>query len=366
MIVTMFSEATERTRAISIYSFVASAGASIGLLAGGVISQNLGWHWIFFVNVPIGIATGIAGWRWLERDRGIGLSHGADVIGAALITGALMIGVYAIVGTSASGWTSPQTLGLALLAFVLLCAFVVRESRTSNPLVPLGVFRSRTVSGANVVQLIVTAAMFGLFFLTSIYLERVLGLDAFFVGVGFLPISLSIGVLSLGASASLINRYGPRAVLLPGLALLAAGLCLLGAMPANSTYLVNILPALLLFGVGAGLCFPAIVTLAMSGSTARDSGVTSGLVNTSRQVGGSIGLAMLASISSSKTIDLLAAGSSQASALAGGIHVAYVAALVLVLGALVVAVTLLRGQPAGERDARRGVNRQAAPTAEVG
>jgi EmrB/QacA subfamily drug resistance transporter len=345
MIVTLFPEPGERTRAIGMYSFVASAGASIGLLAGGVISQSLGWHWIFIVNVPIGIATGIAAWRLLEHDRGIGFGQGADVPGAALITAALTIGVYAIVGADQLGWASTQTLALILASLVLLGAFLVRESRTSNPLLPLRIFRSRHVSGANAIQLVVTAAMFGIFFLTSIYLERVLGFDAFLVGIGFLPISLSIGALSLGTSASLITRFGARSVLVPGLGLMAGGLLLLSVMPPAATYLVNILPSLLLFGLGAGLTFPAVVTVAMSDSSARDSGLASGLVNTSRQVGGSLGLAMLASVSASRAGDLLANGSSPAAALTGGIHVAYAAGLLLIVGAISIAVLVLRGQP---------------------
>jgi predicted MFS family arabinose efflux permease len=303
--------------------------------------------------VPIGISTGIAAWRLLEHDHGIGFGQGADVPGAALITAALTIGVYAIVGTGQVGWASTQTLVLILASLVLLGAFVVRESRTSNPLLPLRIFRSRHVSGANAIQLVVTAAMFGVFFLTSIYLERVLGFDAFLVGIGFLPISLSIGALSLGTSAALITRFGPRSVLLPGLGLMAGGLLLLSAMPATATYLVNILPALLLFGLGAGLTFPAVVTIAMSDSSPQDSGLASGLVNTSRQVGGSLGLAVLASLSASRAGDLLAAGSNPAAALTGGIHAAYAGGLLLIGGAIAVAVLVLRGQPrtAGREDA---------------
>ena len=366
LIVTMFPAPQERTRAISLYSFVASAGASIGLLAGGVISQTLSWHWIFIVNVPIGIVTGIAAWRLLEHDRGIGLAEGADVPGAALITGALMLGVYTIIRGGDLGWTSVETLGLATLSVILLIGFVIRESRAARPLLSLGIFRSRQVSGANAIQLLVVAAMFGMFFLTSLYLQQVLGFDPLLVGVGFLPISVSIGVLSLGATASLINRFGAPAVLLPALGLEAAGLALLTSMPAGATYLGNILPGLLLFGIGAGLAFPSIVTLAMSGSTAHDAGLASGLVNTTRQVGGALGLAVLASISSSRAADLVAAGAGPVAALAGGIHVAYAIALVLVIGALLIAATVLRRSTTEVADDRARLPRPTTPSVEIG
>jgi EmrB/QacA subfamily drug resistance transporter len=345
MIVTMFPQPGDRARAISVYSFVASAGASIGLLAGGVLAQALSWHWIFFVNLPIGIVTFVAALRYLERERGIGLAEGADAPGAVLITAALMLGVYAIIRAGDNGWTSPETLAFALASLLALGAFIVRESRTSRPLLPLSVFRSRNLSGANAVMLLLGAAMFGMFFLTSIYLQRVLGLDTFGVGLAFLPVSLSIGALSLSVAAPLIMRFGARNVLLPALGLFAAGLGLLARLPADGSYFRDVLPSMVLFGTGAGLAFPSLVTVAMSDATHRDSGLASGMVNTTRQVGGAIGLAALAALSTSRTQEMLVAGSAQATALTDGFHVAFAVATVLMLGAVGVVAIVLR--PAG-------------------
>lgn len=224
MVVTMFSEPRERARAIGIYSFVAAAGASIGLLAGGFLTQALNWHWIFFVNIPIGIATAFFGLRLLESDRGIGLGKGADMVGAFLVTAALLLGVYTIIQTTDFGWGSAHTVGFGAAAIVSLIAFVVRESRIANPLVPLRSFRSRNVSGANVVLLLIFAALFGMFFLGSLYFQRVRGYDPLGIGLAFLPFSLSIAILSF-TSGPLITRFGARAVLLPSLALMVIGCC---------------------------------------------------------------------------------------------------------------------------------------------
>ena len=349
MIVTMFPEPGDRARAISVYSFVASAGASIGLLAGGVLAQALSWHWIFFVNLPIGIVTFVAALRYLQRDRGIGLAEGADAPGAALITAALMLGVYTIIRTSDLGWTSPQTLGLAVASIVALMAFILRESRTPRPLLPLAVFRSRNLSGANIAMVALAAAMFGMFFLTSLYLQRVLGMDSFGVGLAFLPVSLSIGALSLGLAAPLIVRFGARTVLLPALDLFAIGMGLLVRVPTEGSYLRDVLPSMVLFGTGAGLAFPSLVTLAMSDATGRDSGLASGLVNTTRQVGGAIGLAALAAVSTSRTQDALLAGTPQLAALVDGFHLAFLGAAGLLVATIVAVALMVRPQSESAR-----------------
>jgi EmrB/QacA subfamily drug resistance transporter len=346
MIVTMFPEPREQAMAMGIYSFVASAGASIGLLAGGLITQAINWHWIFFVNAPIGVVAAVLALRLLEPDPGLGLRAGADVLGAALVTAALMLGVYAIVGTVDHGWGSAHTLGLGAVAAALLAGFVARQATASRPLVPLRIFRSRNVSGANVVQALMVAGMLGMFFLATLYLQRVLHYDAVQTGAAFLPVSLGIGVLSLGFSARLITRFGARAVLLPGLALLVGGLVLLTGAPVGGDYMTDLLPAMVLLGAGAGLAFPALVTLAMSGATGADSGLASGLVNTTQQVGGALGLAVLATLSTSRTNHLLADGESAASALTGGYHLAFAIAAGLVLAAIVVAATVLRSERA--------------------
>ena len=344
MIVTMFPQPREQAMAIGIYSFVASAGASIGLLAGGLITQAINWHWIFFVNLPIGVAAAVLAARLLENDRGLGLSEGADIAGAALVTSALMLGVYTIVGTVDHGWGSAHTLGFGAAAIALLAGFVARQATASRPLVPLRIFRSRNVSGANVVQGLMVAGMFGMFFMGTLYLQRVLGYDAVQTGAAFLPVSVGIGVLSLGFSARLITRLGARAVLLPGLVLLVAGLVLLTGAPVGGNYVTDLLPALVLLGAGAGLSFPALVTLAMSGATAEDSGLASGLVNTTQQVGGALGLAVLATLSASRSSHLLADGESAASALTGGYHLAFAIGAGLVVAAIVVAALVLRSE----------------------
>jgi len=345
IIVTMFTEPREQAKAIGVFSFVASAGASIGLLAGGVLTQGIDWHWIFFVNVPIGVATALLSLRFVDRDKGIGLRAGADAAGGALITGSLMLGVYTILETSKYGWGSTRTLGLGALAVALLAAFIVRELRTPNPLVPLGIFRSRQIAGANAVQLLTVAGIFGMFFLGVLYLQRVLNYDALETGLAFLPVSALIGILSLGFSARLSQRYGAPPVIVAGLALLTVGLIGFARAPVDGSYLGDLLPVMIPIGIGAGLFFPALTTLAMSGVSPSESGLASGLVNTSLQVGGSIGLAVLATLAAGRTDNLAADGTSTASALTGGYHFAFVIAAGLVVAAMIVTLTVLRRGP---------------------
>ncbi len=344
MIVTMFPEGREQAKAIGVYSFVASAGASIGLLAGGVLTQAINWHWIFFVNLPIGVATALLATRVVDRDEGIGLRQGADVLGAVLVTGALMLGVYTILEVGDYGWTSTHTLGLGAVALALLGAFIAREARTATPLVPLRIFRSRNVSGANLIQMLMVAGLFGMFFLGVLYLQRVLGYDAIETGLAFLPVAVLIGALSLGFSANLNMRFGARATLLPGLGLVVAGLLLFARAPVDGSYLVDVFPVMLLLGIGAGLAFPSLATLAMSGATQSDSGLASGLVNTSLQVGGAFGLAILATLATTRTDSLLASGDSTASALTGGYHLAFLVSAGLVVAAIGLGLTVLRSE----------------------
>jgi MFS family permease len=344
MIVTMFPEPREQAKAIGVFSFVASAGASIGLLAGGVLTQSISWHWIFFVNVPIGIATAALAIRLVQGDKGIGLRRGADAPGAVLVTGALMLGVYTILEAGGQGWASAHTLGFGAAALALLAAFVAREARTPNPLMPLRLFRSRNVTGANLIQMLMVAGLFGMFFLGVLYLQRVLGYDAIDTGLAFLPVSVVIGAMSLVVSPRLIMRFGARATLLPGLILVATGLALFTRAPVDGDYLVDVLPTMLLLGTGAGLSFPSLATLAMSGADGSDAGLASGLVNTSLQVGGALGLAVLATLATSRTEDLVARGDSPVAALTGGFHLAFVIAAGLVLAAIGVALGALRSE----------------------
>ncbi|HWK17157.1 MAG TPA: DHA2 family efflux MFS transporter permease subunit [Solirubrobacteraceae bacterium] len=346
MIVTMFPEPREQAKAIGVYGFVASAGGSIGLLAGGALTQAINWHWIFFINLPIGVATGVMALRLIEGRPGIGLRAGADVPGALLLTTGLMLGVYAILQVGAHGWGSTSTIGLGAVSIALVAAFVVRQGRIPNPLMPLRVFRSRNVAVANIVQALLVAGMFGMFFLGALYLQRVLGYDALEVGLAFLPSTIVMGTMSLRCSGPLSMRFGARAVLIPSLVSIGAGLLLLARTPVHGRYLVDLMPAMVLVGLGAGLGFPALVMLAMSGATDSDSGLASGLVNTSTQVGGAVGLAVLATLASEHSHSLLASGASSAVALNAGYHVAYLCGAALVAAALIVAVTMLRAKAA--------------------
>ena len=342
MIVTMFTEPRERTRAISLYSFVASAGASTGLLAGGILTETLNWHWIFFVNVPIGIVTAVFALRLLEDDQGVGLGEGADALGAALVTGALMLGVLTIIRTSDVGWTSIETLAGAAASLAALIGFVIREARTAHPLLPLRIFRSRTVSGANAVMLLLVAGFFGTFFIGSLYLERVLGFDALAIGLGFLPVSLSVGVMSFVFAEPLITRFGALAVLRASLGLVLVALVWFARLPAGASYAIDVAPSLTLIGIGSGLAFPSLLGLAMSGATSGDAGLASGLVNTTRQVGGALGLAAMASVATMRGESLAAGGASGAAALTGGSQLAFDLAAGFVLVAIGVSALVLR------------------------
>jgi EmrB/QacA subfamily drug resistance transporter len=342
MIVTMFPKPAEQAKAIGVYSFVASAGASIGLLAGGVLTLAINWHWIFFVNLPIGVATAFFATRLLPAEKGIGLEQGADAPGALLLISALMLAVYTIVQASHYAWGSARTLGFAALAAALLFAFVLRQARTANPLIPLRVFRSRTVTAANLTQVLMVAGMFGMFFLGALYMQRVLHYNAIEVGLAFLPVALGIAALSLGFSARLIMRYGAKATLLPGLVLVTAGLVLFRGAPVDAHYLADLLPVMILIGVGAGLAFPALMTLAMSAATPEDSGLASGLVNTTQQVSGALGLAVLATLSTTHTNTLRASGHPLSSSLTSGYHLAFTIGAGLLIAAILLAAVLLR------------------------
>src|ERR1700730_147609 len=343
MIVTMFPEPADQAKAIGVYAFVASAGGSVGLLAGGVLTQSINWHWIFFVNIPIGIVTGALVMRLLDNDEGIGFREGADIPGAILITSALMLGVYPIVKPAADyGWGASRTLGLAAVSLVLLAAFVAREATAGKPLIPLRIFRSRNITGANAIQVLTVAGMFGMFFLGSLYLRRVLHYDALEIGFAFLPVTITMGTLSIRYSERLIMRLGARTTLLPGLALVVAGLVLFARVPVNGSYFKDVLPTMILLGTGVGSCFPALMTIAMSGATRSDAGLASGLVNTTAQVGGALGLAVLATISTSHSNHLIKGGGSTAAALTSGYHIAFWIAAALVLAAAIVAVTVIR------------------------
>jgi EmrB/QacA subfamily drug resistance transporter len=366
MIVTMFPEPGEQAKAIGVYSFVASAGGSIGLLAGGAITEAINWHWIFIVNLPIAVLTGTLALRYLSRDKGLGFAKGADLPGAGLIVAALMMGVYAIVEASDYGWGSAHTLGFGAGAVALLVGFIARESRAANPLVPLRIFRSRNLSGANAIQALMVAGMYGMFFLGALYLQKVLGFDSLEVGLGFIPVTAIIGTLSLGFSAKLNLRFGARATLIPGLAFVAAGLALFSQISVDGSYWTEVLPGMVLIGIGAGLSFPSVMTLAMGGVRPEEAGLASGLVNTTLQVGGALGLAVLATLSTSRTTNLVSGGDSTASALTSGYQLAFAVGAALVLGAVAIAVFVLRsGSPAGEESAVEAAEAEPAFSSEA-
>src|SRR3954466_4108515 len=340
MIVTMFPEPREQAKAIGIYTFVAVAGGSIGLLVGGVLTQTINWHWIFFVNIPIGLATAYAALRLVPDREGIGLAAGADIPGAALLIAGLMLGVYTILGVAEEGWGSTRTLVLGAVSIALLAAFVARQARIANPLMPLRLFHSRNVSGANVVIALLVVGMFGMFFLGALYLQRILGYSPLQVGLAFLPSTVVMGTMSLNLSGPLAMRYGPKAMLLVSLVSIGIGLLLFALTPVDATYATQIMPATIFIGIGAGLGFPSLMGLAMSGATPSDSGLASGLINTSVQVGGAIGLAVLATLATERTDSLRAGGASAAEALNAGYHLAYLIGAALVAVALVVALTV--------------------------
>jgi EmrB/QacA subfamily drug resistance transporter len=348
MIVAMFPEPREQAKAIGVFAFVASAGGAVGLLAGGVLTQTLDWHWIFFVNLPIGVVTALLATRLVERDTGIGFAGGTDGPGAVLITAALMTGVYTIVKPAAEdGWTATPTLVLAAVALVLLAAFVAREATAARPLMPLRIFASRNLAGANVIQVVGAAGMFGCFFLGALYLQRVRHYDALQIGLAFLPVTVIMGTLSVRYCERLVTRFGARRTLIPGLVLVGAGLAYFAHARADGSYLVDVLPAMVLLGTGAGICFPALMTLAMSGASVEDAGLVSGLVNTTAQVGGALGLAVLATLSTARSQHLIDTGSSNAPALTAGYHLAFLIAAALMAVAVVVAVLVL--EPATRR-----------------
>ena len=339
MIVTMFPEPREQARAIGIYAFVASAGGAVGLMAGGVLTQALNWHWIFFVNIPVGIATALIARRLLDPDTATTERPSTDVAGAVTVTGALMVGVYTIVKPAAEqGWTAPTTLILGAVTVVLAAAFVARELTARNPLMPMRIFRSRTVTGANLVQILTVVGMFGVFFLGALYLKKVLNYDALQIGAAFLPVAVLMGTLSVRYTEPLVTRFGPRNVLVSGIVLMTIGLAYFAIVPVDGSYLRDVAPVMVLLGIGAGLAFPSLMTLAMSGSTPEDAGLASGLVNTTAQIGGAFGLAILATVSASRTSSLAAGGASANAALVGGFHLAFWAATALMAIAIPVAV----------------------------
>ncbi|WP_329622095.1 MFS transporter [Streptomyces sp. NBC_01255] len=354
ILVTLFAEPRERAKAIAVFSFTGAAGASLGQVLGGVLTDALAWNWIFFINLPIGVAALLLALPALPADRGLGLKAGADVIGALLVTSGLMAGIYAVVTIEEYGAGSAHTLGFGALAVALLAGFLVRQTKAANPLMPLRILRSRSVSGANLVQMLMVAALFSFQILVALYLQKVRGYGAAETGLAMLPAAAVIGVVSLGVSARLIARFGERNILLTGLLLLVGVLGLLTRLPVDANYATDLLPVMLL-AAGFGLALPALTSLAMSGAEEKDAGLASGLFNTTQQIGMALGIAVLSTLAASRTESLTEAGRSTAEALTGGYHLAFAVGTALVLAALAVAFTVLRparNQPEARKSER--------------
>jgi MFS family permease len=340
---------------MGVFGFVMSGGGSIGVLAGGILTDLVGWHWIFLVNLPIGIAVTVAGLKLLPA-----VSTGAerrrlDVPGAVAITGAMVLAVYAIVNGNAAGWTSAQTIGLLAASVAIAVVFVVWEARVPAPLLPLSIFRHRNLSVANIVGILWAAAMFALFFLSALYLQLVLGYSPLTVGLAFLPGNVIMMAFSLGLSAKLVLRYGYRTPLACGLVTASLALVWLARAPVHGSFLVDVLPSMILIGVGGGLAFNPVLMAAMSDVEPENTGLASGITNTAFMMGGALGLAVLASAASARTQNLVASGHDTLTALTGGYHVAFaIGAIFALCGAAIGAAFLRNHRPVAATAASAG------------
>jgi EmrB/QacA subfamily drug resistance transporter len=342
IIVTEFPKRAEQAKAMGMYAFVSAGGGSVGLLAGGALTQSLDWHWIFFVNVPIGVVAFLLGWMLIEENEGIGLAGGVDVFGSFLITLATMLGAFAIVKSSEYGLLSARTLGIGGASLALLAGFLVLESRLANPIMPLRILRQRMLMGSSLVRGLLITGMFSAFFLGALYLERVLGYNAIDTGLAFLPLTFSIAVMSMGVSARAVQRFGALQTLMAGLVGIVIGLLLLAVQGLHAGYFPGLFFAFLTLGLGAGASFLPLLTMGMSDSAPRDAGLASGIINVSVQLFGAIGLATLGTIATDHTNSLSASGDSLAGALTGGYHLAYLVAAVCVGLGVLAAFLMLR------------------------
>jgi EmrB/QacA subfamily drug resistance transporter len=342
LVMTLFTEPAERTKAMGFIGFVAAGGGSIGVLLGGVLTDVLDWHWIFLVNAPIGVAVYLLSFRLLPVAHQRGAETRLDVAGAVSVTSALMLAVYAIVNGNAVGWTSGRTLGILGAAAVALAVFLRLETTVRSPLVPLSLFRLRNVAVSNVVGVLWAAAMFAWFFLSALYLQLVLDYSPLQVGLAFLPGNVIMGIFSLGLSARLVMRFGIRRPLAVGLGIAAVGLLLFSRAPVGGSFLVDVLPGMLLLGFGAGMAFNPVLLAAMSDVEPKDAGLASGVVNTSFMMGGALGLAVLASLAAARSSSLADAGDGAIDALNGGYHVAFALGAFAAATAAVLGGTLLR------------------------
>jgi len=324
LIMILFTEAGDRAKAMGVFGFVAAGGGTVGVVAGGLLTDTLNWHWIFLVNLPIGVAVYALCLALLPASNVHVAVGRVDVAGAVTVTASLMLAVYAIVNGNTDGWTSAQTLGLLAGAVALLALFLGIELRVRSPLVPLGLFKLRNLATANIVAPLTAAAMFAWFFLAALYLQHVLGYSPLKVGLAFLPATLTLGALSLGLSAKLVMQFGIKKPLVTGLTLFVAGLLLFARVPVDGSYVIDVLPSMLLLGLGGGISFNPMLLAAMGDVEPSESGLASGVVNTSQMMGGALGLAILASLAASRTDHLRASGDAPRAALAGGYQAAFV------------------------------------------
>jgi EmrB/QacA subfamily drug resistance transporter len=341
LVMTLFTEQADRAKAMGIFGFVLSGGGVAGVLLGGVLTDVLSWHWIFFINLPVGAAVFARSLRLLPEAPGLAGGKRLDLGGALTITGALMLAVYAIVNGNETGWLTAETLGLLGGAAALLGTFFVLESRVASPLVPLGIFRNRDVSSANTVGVLMAAGMFAYFFFSALYLQQVLGYTPLEVGLAYLPGMVVWGACSL-YSDRLVMRFGIKPPLLAGLSLMALSLLLFARAPVDGSFAADVLPATVAIGIGAGIAFNPILLAAMSGVAPQEAGLASGVVNTSFMMGGALGLAVLASLAASRTDSLESAGKAAAAATNGGYHVAFLVGALFAAAAAVLAGVLLR------------------------
>ncbi len=339
---TLFTEPAERARAMGIFGFVSAGGGSVGVLLGGLLTGAFDWHYIFLVNLPIGILVFVASILYLPKTHVEEVRPKLDIAGALLVTTASIVAVYAVVNGNEAGWTSFETIGLLTFAVLLIALFVFVESRVSAPLMPLGLFKNRNLAIANIAGVLWAAGMFAWFFISSLYLQLVLGYTPLQLGLAFLPSSLIMGVLSYEISGKLVMRYGIKKPLAVGLGLAAGGLLLLARAPIDGSFLLDILPAMIFLGIGAGIAFNPILLAAMQGVPPDESGLASGIVSTSFMMGGALGLAILASLASARSSNLLESGVGQVEALLGGYHLAFVVGAAFAFCAALLAVLFFR------------------------
>jgi EmrB/QacA subfamily drug resistance transporter len=338
----LFTEPVDRAKAMGIFGFVASGGGSIGVLLGGILTDTLNWHWIFLVNFPIGVLVVLLTLRLVPALPAAAAGGRLDITGAISVTASLMLAVYAIVNGNEKGWTSGQTLGVLAASVALFATFLTIESRVRVPLMPLRLFRLRNLSTASVVGVLWAAAMFAWFFMAALYLQLVLGYSPLQIGLAFLPGNVIMGALSIGLSAKLVMRYGIKKPLATGLLLAAAGLALLVRAPVDGNFVVDVLPSMILLGLGAGMAFNPVLLAAMGDVDPAESGLASGVVNTAFMMGGAVGLAALASVAASRTNTLVDAGHGQIAALAGGYHLAFLLGAIFAASAAIIGALLLR------------------------